>query len=93
MENLYCDPRNLLESLWLVQILLHNALQAMEYKGSLTIDIARRDDQAIVSITDTGPGIPDSIKTKIFEPFFSTKPAGEGSGLGLDIVRKVPPAR
>jgi PAS domain S-box-containing protein len=69
--------------------LIHNALQAMEYKGTLTIDIARREDQAIVSITDTGPGIPDSIKTQIFDPFFTTKPPGEGSGLGLDIVRKI----
>lgn len=42
-----------------------------------------------VSITDSGPGIPDEIKERIFQPFFTTKPVGEGSGLGLDIVRKI----
>lgn len=42
-----------------------------------------------VSITDSGAGIPDEIKGRIFEPFFTTKAAGEGSGLGLDIVRKI----
>ena len=49
--------------------LIHNALQAMEYKGSLTITVGKRDRQAIISITDTGPGISDEIKEKIFEPF------------------------
>jgi signal transduction histidine kinase len=42
-----------------------------------------------VSITDSGKGIPDEIKEKIFNPFFTTKPPGEGSGLGLDIVKKI----
>jgi C4-dicarboxylate-specific signal transduction histidine kinase len=69
--------------------LIHNALQAMEYKGTLTIDIGVRDNQVLVSITDTGKGIPAEILPKIFQPFFTTKPAGEGSGLGLDIVRKI----
>lgn len=69
--------------------LIHNALQAMEYKGTLTIDIGVRDNQLLVSITDTGKGIPAEILLKIFQPFFTTKPAGEGSGLGLDIVRKI----
>ncbi|RKZ53095.1 MAG: hybrid sensor histidine kinase/response regulator [Candidatus Parabeggiatoa sp. nov. 3] len=69
--------------------LLHNALQAMDYKGTLTVDVSMQDDHAIISITDFGAGIPDDIKPKIFEPFFTTKRAGEGSGLGLDIVRKI----
>ena len=42
-----------------------------------------------VSITDSGKGIPAEIKDKIFQPFFTTKPPGEGSGLGLDIVKKI----
>ncbi|RKZ78647.1 MAG: hypothetical protein DRR16_27270 [Candidatus Parabeggiatoa sp. nov. 3] len=42
-----------------------------------------------ISMTDSGQGIPDDIKSRIFEPFFTTKIAGEGSGLGLDIVKKV----
>lgn len=69
--------------------LIYNALQAMEYKGSLIIAIALQDNQVVVSITDNGKGIPDEIQDKIFEPFFTTKPAGEGSGLGLDIVNKI----
>ena len=69
--------------------LIHNALQAMNYKGTMTISIAREDNYAVVSITDTGKGISDEIKEKIFTPFFTTKKVGEGSGLGLDIVKKI----
>ncbi|HAG84138.1 MAG TPA: hybrid sensor histidine kinase/response regulator [Cyanobacteria bacterium UBA12227] len=69
--------------------LIHNALQAMDYRGTLTIDVKQQDDQVYISITDTGSGIPEEIKPKIFEPFFTTKPPGEGSGMGLDIVKKI----
>lgn len=43
----------------------------------------------IVKITDNGQGITQDILPKIFQPFFTTKPPGEGSGLGLDIVKKI----
>ncbi|MBU1719144.1 MAG: HAMP domain-containing histidine kinase, partial [Bacteroidetes bacterium] len=43
----------------------------------------------LVSFTNNGPEIPDAIRDKIFNAFFTTKGAGEGSGLGLDIVRKI----
>ncbi|MBI3712215.1 MAG: GAF domain-containing protein [Burkholderiales bacterium] len=69
--------------------LIHNALQAMENKGKLSVGIRRHADAAIVSFTDTGCGIPDEIRARIFDPFFTTKPIGEGSGLGLDIVQKI----
>ena len=69
--------------------LIHNALQAMDCQGTLTIDVSRHEGQAVVLITDTGSGIPDDVKAHIFEPFFTTKPPGEGTGLGLDIVRKI----
>ena len=69
--------------------LIHNALQAMQYHGTLTIEICQIEQQVQVSISDSGHGIPDEIKTKIFEPFFTTKPPGEGSGMGLDIVKKI----
>lgn len=69
--------------------IIHNALQAMDYRGTLTIDIAQQDQQAHISITDSGQGIPEHIQSKIFEPFFTTKRPGEGSGLGLDIVKKI----
>ncbi len=69
--------------------LIHNALQAMNEKGILQIDLVKQTEQIIISITDSGTGIPADIQPKIFEPFFTTKPAGEGSGLGLDIVKKI----
>jgi signal transduction histidine kinase len=69
--------------------IISNALQAMEYKGTIEIDVYRDSENLIVKITDSGPGIPDEIKSKIFEPFFTTKPQGEGTGLGLDIINKI----
>jgi len=68
---------------------VQNALQAMNYKGTLKIDVSIQYNHAIVSITDSGMGIPDDIKLKIFDAFYTTKSAGEGSGLGLDIVKKI----
>ncbi len=69
--------------------LVHNALQAMDNRGTLTIDVTQQEREAKISITDSGKGIPAEIMPKIFEPFFTTKPPGEGSGLGLDIVKKI----
>ncbi|MEZ2300861.1 MAG: ATP-binding protein [Microcoleus sp.] len=69
--------------------LVHNALQAMDNKGVLKIDVKYRKNAVSVSITDSGKGIPPEIMPRIFEPFFTTKPPGEGSGLGLDIVLKI----
>ncbi len=69
--------------------LIHNALQAMEGHGILSISVSQEENEIIVKVTDSGCGIPESIRSKIFDPFFTTKPAGEGSGLGLDIVKKI----
>ena len=69
--------------------LVHNALQAMDHKGTLSIGLRREGDWAHVSVGDSGCGIPEEIRERIFDPFFTTKPAGEGTGLGLDIVRKI----
>ncbi len=69
--------------------LIHNAIQAMEYNGTLTLEITEQDNQIFIRLTDNGKGIPEEIKERIFEPFFTTKPLGEGSGLGLDIVKKI----
>ncbi|PSB47833.1 serine/threonine-protein kinase PknK, partial [filamentous cyanobacterium Phorm 6] len=69
--------------------LIHNALQAMENKGTLTLEILEEGKYIKVSVTDSGKGIPTEIMPKIFTPFFTTKPPGEGSGLGLDIVKKI----
>ncbi|MEC4983922.1 MAG: PAS domain S-box protein, partial [Oscillatoria sp. PMC 1076.18] len=69
--------------------LIHNAIQAMNNKGELEINVFEDNKDIVVQITDSGSGIAPEIKQRIFEPFFTTKPAGEGSGLGLDIVRKI----
>lgn len=76
----------------LVQVwmnLITNAIHAMNNNGKLSIRIYEENQFQIVSIKDTGCGIPKEIQEKIFEPFFTTKEAGIGSGLGLDIVKKI----
>jgi signal transduction histidine kinase len=69
--------------------LIDNAVDAMGGKGRLRIRTSREGADAQVEITDDGPGIPDEIQARIWEPFFTTKGVGEGSGLGLDIVRRI----
>jgi len=69
--------------------LIDNAAAAMHGEGTLTIRTARDDGNVLVEIGDTGPGIPKDIQKRIFEPFFSTKPVGEGTGLGLDIAWRI----
>ena len=69
--------------------LIDNAAAAMHGEGTLTIRTARDDGNVLVEIGDTGPGIPKEIQERIFEPFFSTKPVGEGTGLGLDIAWRI----
>jgi signal transduction histidine kinase len=69
--------------------LIHNAIQAMNYRGELTIALSQENNHLLVEFTDSGAGVPPEIIDKIFQPFFTTKPIGEGTGLGLDIVRKI----
>jgi signal transduction histidine kinase len=86
LPSILCYPDEL-NQVW--TNLIHNALQAMQYKGALAVTLKQVANDIVVEITDSGPGIPAHIHERIFEPFFTTKPAGEGSGLGLDIVRKI----
>jgi signal transduction histidine kinase len=86
LPSIICYPDEL-NQVW--TNLIDNALQAMKNKGIITIDVRRQAHQIQVSITDSGKGIPLEILQKIFEPFFTTKAPGEGSGLGLDIVKKI----
>ena len=69
--------------------IIQNAIYAMKNRGILTISIFKENEFVVVSIKDNGSGIPDEIKEKIFSAFFTTKPQGEGSGLGLHIVKKI----
>ncbi len=70
--------------------LVHNALYAMQYQGVLEVHTRRESaDWVSVSICDNGEGIPEAIQSKIYDSFFTTKPAGEGSGLGLGICKRI----
>lgn len=76
----------------LQQLFIHlvmNALQAMNYNGLLKISIDAQNDTALIAMEDSGTGIADHIKDRIYEPFFSTRTSGEGSGMGLAIVKKI----
>jgi signal transduction histidine kinase len=69
--------------------LIENAAQAMDGRGELTIRTARDGDSLLVQIIDTGPGIPEDILQCVFDPFMTTKPVGQGTGLGLHISQKI----
>lgn len=69
--------------------LIQNAIDAMKNKGTLTIDVFTQNDHVCARFNDTGMGIPESAKGRIFEPFFTTKAKGEGSGIGLALVKRV----
>jgi signal transduction histidine kinase len=67
--------------------IINNAIQAMESGGTLTVGAGPDidDSNLLISISDTGKGIPEADIKNIFEPFFTTKPPGEGTGLGLAV--------
>nr|WP_256534112.1 ATP-binding protein [Lewinella sp. JB7] len=70
--------------------LISNAVDALpERGGQLIIRSFRERDCVCVEVEDNGPGIPEKIRGRVFEPFFTTKAIGEGTGMGLDIVRRV----
>jgi signal transduction histidine kinase len=69
--------------------LIDNAIDAMNGKGNLKIRTAVEGDRVVVEIVDNGGGIPEEIQPRIFEQFFTTKEAGQGTGLGLDIARRI----
>ncbi len=72
----------------LVNLLL-NAAQAMGGRGTVTVTLRREEDRVLLEVADTGPGVPPELRERIFEPFFSTKRSGEGTGLGLAVCRKL----
>ena len=66
--------------------LLLNAIQAVDGAGDVTLSARTENGQAVVTVADTGPGIPEAIQSRIFDPFYTTKEEGKGTGLGLSIV-------
>jgi signal transduction histidine kinase len=69
--------------------LIDNAADAMKDKGTLIVRAVRDNDYVLVEIADTGPGIPPEVQSRIYEPFFTTKGVGQGTGLGLDVVYRI----
>jgi signal transduction histidine kinase len=58
-------------------------------RGAIRVTTAREDDAAVITISDSGPGIPDAIRERIFDPFFTTKEVGKGTGQGLAIATSI----
>jgi signal transduction histidine kinase len=76
-----------LNQVWLN--LIDNALDAVAESGRVDVTANRSGPKVVVRVVDNGPGIPDDIRKRIFDPFFTTKAVGQGTGLGLDIVRRL----
>jgi signal transduction histidine kinase len=69
--------------------LIDNAIDAMGPGGTLTLRTRRAGERICVEIGDDGPGIPEDVQARIFDAFFTTKPVGQGTGLGLDIAQRI----
>jgi two-component system sensor histidine kinase AtoS len=86
-------PEIMMDAMHIKQIITNlvlNAMQAMRNGGKISVLAAPApsgDQNAVISVSDNGPGIPPEIINKIFDPFFTTKP--EGTGLGLSIVQRI----
>jgi signal transduction histidine kinase len=69
--------------------LLDNAIDALGGHGTIEVRARGENGRVLVEISDDGPGIPEEVRERMFEPFFTTKDVGKGTGLGLDISRRV----
>jgi len=69
--------------------LIDNAIDAMPDGGTLGISTHVEGDRLVVEVTDTGAGIPADVQARAFDAFFTTKDVGKGTGLGLDISRRI----
>ena len=69
--------------------IIDNAVDAMDGSGEIVIRTYEENDQVVVEIVDNGPGIPKDIQSRIYEPFFTTKPPGKGTGLGLHVTHDI----
>ena len=70
--------------------LLKNAAEALEGRGgAICVDTRREQAGIVAEIRDNGPGVAPEVQERLFEPFFSTKEAGSGTGLGLSVSRRI----
>jgi signal transduction histidine kinase len=69
--------------------LIDNAIDAVKGAGKICIGTSQEDNQLVVEIVDNGPGIPADVQAHLFEPFYTTKPIGSGTGLGLIISNRI----
>jgi signal transduction histidine kinase len=69
--------------------LIDNAIDAVDGQGRITVRTTSENGKVLVEVSDDGPGIPDDVRERIFEPFYTTKDVGKGTGLGLDISYRV----
>ncbi len=69
--------------------LIDNAIDVMRGTGTLRVSTRVQENGVVVEIGDTGPGMPKEVQAHAFEPFYTTKEVGQGTGLGLDISRRI----
>ncbi|MGL5076627.1 MAG: hybrid sensor histidine kinase/response regulator [Waterburya sp.] len=86
ISTIYCYPEKL-QKVWVH--LLQNAVDTIGTQGILTINVYQQQDNLAVDIIDTGEGIDPEIVNKLCDPFFTTKPLGENTGLGLTIAKQI----
>lgn len=68
---------------------ISDRLKGTDRRGTITVGTVHRGDNVVISISDTGGGIPASVQSRIFDPFFTTKEVGRGTGQGLAIARTI----
>ena len=69
--------------------LIDNAADALDGRGTITLRTRTEGEWAVVDVEDDGPGIPPEIQSRVFDAFFTTKPPGKGTGMGLDITYNI----
>jgi signal transduction histidine kinase len=69
--------------------LIENALDAVGPRGQITLRTRAQGPRVLVEVADDGPGVPPDLQARVFDAFFTTKPVGEGAGLGLDVAQRI----
>ena len=69
--------------------LIDNAIDAMDGAGTLRLSTRAEGNDVVIEVGDTGPGMPPQVAARAFEAFYTTKDVGKGTGLGLDIARRI----